>query len=603
MATAQVPHVTCDPGNCFLDSSLASAPGSCGCGMGSVGSLVEKQDLTPVELRAVLGGSRGFRQPDGLLRKGPSQRELFSYLHGARKEPRAERKHQAPGASRDYESDRENQSPDRYSREHHRGADFSKSSLPERGRFDKCRIRPSAFKAVAGKGLVSMQGLASSKGQKLSKSNGSLHTLLSQSSTSTGPSSQHGPLHTHLLHTISLDEASNSNHNSIQSFPIYPPHFKPAQGQFSASMGHINHIGGSLDRASWGPRDPLAVEKAPLSCKSMATLSRLQSSGEPPPPYEFTYSLEDVVKQLEDRLHEKSGELWQLKRSLSETEDPFTQVFEDKRHLWVDALDELKQTYVAKLQQVTQQAQRSQRALQLQLYKAQQEKKRLQEELSLHQGQCEELRQWQQQCERVSPKLEETRWEVCQKAAEISLLKQQLRDSQEEMAQKLSEIFSLKTQLREARAEVQAKDSQLAQLGDSFQAPPEPSSSLPLGDAPMPVCQDFSGCETDDSKCWGLHSESGEPPERQVEWLWAELLRERRQAQLQAVNFELERKTWQEEKEKVLRYQREIQASYMEMYQRSQALERELRYLRAEPRDADPDTDSPWIERVESSKI
>lgn len=88
------------------------------------------------------------------------------------------------------------------------------------------------------------------------------------------------------------------------------------------------------------------------------------------------------------------------------------QVFEDKQHLWVDALDELKQMYVAKLQQVTQQAQRSQRALQLQLYKAQQEKKRLQEELSLHQGQCEELRQWQQQCERVSPKLEETRWEV-----------------------------------------------------------------------------------------------------------------------------------------------------------------------------------------------
>lgn len=575
--------MTCGPGNCLLDPSLAS--GCYGCGMGSVGSLVEKQDLSPVELRAALGASRGFRQPDGLLRKGPSQRELFSYLPGARREPRAERKHPVLG---DYESDRENWSPDRYSRGCHRGADFSKSSLPERGRFDKCRIRPSAFKAVAGKGLVSMQGLASSKGQKLSKSNGSLHTLLSQSSTCTGASSQHGPLRTHLLHTISLEEASNSSHNSVQSFPSYPPCFRPAPGQLSASMGHINHIGGSLDRGSRGPKDPLAVEKAPLSCKSMATLSRLQSSGESPPPSDFT-SLEDVLKHLEDRLQEKSGELWQLKRSLSETDDPFAQVFEDRQRLWLDALDELKQMYVAKVQQVTQQAQRSQRALQLQLYKAQQEKKRLQEELSLHQGQCEELRR-RQQCDPVSPKLEETRWEVCQKAAEISLLKQQLRESQEEMAQKLSEIFSLKTQLREAQAEVQAKDSQLAQLGDS-----------PLGDAPMPGCQDFSGCETDDSKCWGLHGESAEPPERQVAWLWAELLRARRQGQLQAVNFELERKTWQEEKEKVLRYQREIQAGYMEMYHRSQALERELRQLRAEPREAD--TDSPWIESGEASKI
>lgn len=164
---------------------------------------------------------------------------------------------------------------------------------------------------------MSMQGLSAAKGQKLSKSNGSLHTLLTQSST--GNSSQRGPLRNHLLHTISLDESSNA----IQNFPTYNPRFKPAPSQFSASVGHINHIGGSLDRSSRGPRDPLTLEKAPLSCKS---LSRLQSSGEPPPPYEPTYSLEDVVKQLEDRLSEKGMELRQLKRNLSENDDPFAQV-------------------------------------------------------------------------------------------------------------------------------------------------------------------------------------------------------------------------------------------------------------------------------------
>ena len=96
-----------------------------------------------------------------------------------------------------------------------------------------------------------------------------------------------------------------------------------------------------MDRVSRSPRDPLAPEKVPLSCKSMATLSRLQSPGEPPPPYEFTYSLEDAVKQLEDRLQETGGELRQLKRSLSETEDPFTQVscgaggaLQGCRYLW-----------------------------------------------------------------------------------------------------------------------------------------------------------------------------------------------------------------------------------------------------------------------------
>ncbi|XP_060096118.1 NEDD4-binding protein 3 [Heteronotia binoei] len=589
MATAQAFHVTCDPSSCLSEPySLDSEPDN-DYNMGSVGSLVEKQDFSA----ATLGSLRGMRQPDGLLRKGVSQREVFGYLHGGKRDTRAEKKHQSSGGGfkRDYESDRENQSPERYFRDNQRGADFSKSSLPERGRFDKCRIRPSAFKVMSGKSLLSMQGLSSSKGQKLSKSNGSLHTLLTQSST--GNSSQRGPLRSHLLHTISLDEGTNS----IQSFPTYNPRFKPIPSQFSASVGHINHIGGSLDRASRGSRDPLAVEKAPSSCKS---LSRLQSSGEPPPPYEPTYSLEDVVKQLEDRLSEKGMELRQLTRNLNVNDDPFAQMFEDKQRLWMEELDELKQMYVAKLQQVTQQAQRSQRALQLQLYKAQQEKKRLQEELELQQNQCEELRQRQQQAERLSPKLEETKWEVCQKTAEISLLKQQIRDTQEEMTQKLGEIFSLKSQLREARTELQVKDSQLVHLGDSFQALPEHGSPLPPRDSPMQACQDFLGCETDDSKCRGMQGESAEGPE----WLWAELLRERRQAQLQAANFEQERKTWQQEKEKVLRYQREIQASYMEMYHRNQTLERQLsefRQLQAESRGIN--SESPWIERVESSKI
>lgn len=88
------------------------------------------------------------------------------------------------------------------------------------------------------------------------------------------------------------------------------------------------------------------------------------------------------------------------------------QAFEDKQRLWLDELEDLKQMYMARLQQVMQQAQRGQRALQLQLYKAQQEKKRLQEELSLQQCQCEETKLRQSQGEHGSPKMEETKWEV-----------------------------------------------------------------------------------------------------------------------------------------------------------------------------------------------
>lgn len=93
------------------------------------------------------------------------------------------------------------------------------------------------------------------------------------------------------------------------------------------------------------------------------------------------------------------------------------------------------------------------------------------------------------------------------------------------------------------------------------------------------------------------------------ERLRAELLLERRQSEAQASAFDTERSTWQLEKEKVLRYQRELQASYLEMFHKNESLERELQKLRggragavvggapAEP------SGLPWIERIESSEI
>lgn len=90
--------------------------------------------------------------------------------------------------------------------------------------------------------------------------------------------------------------------------------------------------------------------------------------------------------------------------------------------------------------------------------------------------------------------------------------------------------------------------------------------------------------------------------------------------------FEEERHTWQTEKDKVIRYQKELQASYLEMYHRNEALERELQQLRAgggrsrsgtlerevpqmrsestgETEEERPSSGLPWIERIESSEI
>ncbi|XP_060767177.1 NEDD4-binding protein 3-A isoform X2 [Neoarius graeffei] len=369
------------------------------------------------------------------------------------------------------------------------------------------------------------------------------------------------------------ETTSDSGHNSMSSLPPYRPPFRPHLGQISASMGHIEHIG-SLEQTSAGS-----------SALSMA-----------PDSYELSHSLEDVVKDLEERLQEKEHELWQMRRNLDESEDAIAQVFEGKQRLWEKEVSELKQLYTTKLRQVSQQSQRSQRALQLQLYKAQHERSRVQDELNMLHRKYQSLQKQggSGRSHDFQPQLEETQWEVCQKAGEIALLKQQLKHSQAEVTQKLSEIFLLKTQLRETRHELCTKDSQLDMLQVALQAARRKHS---LGKS----LQNLSSHQTP--------GEDGGTSSATEDRLRAELLLERRQSEAQASAFEAERSTWQLEKQKVLRYQRELQASYLEMFHKNESLERELQQLRgggagavvggapAEP------SGLPWIERIESSEI
>lgn len=73
-------------------------------------------------------------------------------------------------------------------------------------------------------------------------------------------------------------------------------------------------------------------------------------------------------------------------------------------------MEDLKRLYATKLRQISQHAQRSQRSLQLQLFKAQQEKTRLQEELD--DLKKDKSREGATLSKPTSPTLEETQWEV-----------------------------------------------------------------------------------------------------------------------------------------------------------------------------------------------
>uniref|UniRef100_A0A3B1IQF0 NEDD4 binding protein 3 n=1 Tax=Astyanax mexicanus TaxID=7994 RepID=A0A3B1IQF0_ASTMX len=598
MATVQALPLSRDPSKSISSLYPASSLASSDCIMGSVGSLIESPDVSPTKSnRAVPQVPE--RPSNGLLKKGFNQRELLNYLNITKKESKAG-KHIISGTSsikREHSSEEESV----YAKVYHkdgREVDVGKNSLPIGGKFDKPRLRPSAFKPVTPKNFSSVQNLYPSKPEDLGSSSKTATKSLSMSSSSSSPSrgatsANKGVLATpRALSQEGEETASDSGHNSMSSLPPYRPPYRPHLSHISASMGHIDHIG-SLDRASLGS----GGGGGPAG-RSMATLGRLQcysTGSEAPPPYELSHSLEEVVRELEERLQEKEHELRQMRRNLDESEDAIAQVFEGKQRLWEKEVTELKQLYATKLRQVSQQSQRAQRTLQLQMYKVQQERSRLQDELQALRLECQSLKKngAAASSHELHPELEETQWEVCQKTGEISLLKQQLRDSQAEVTQKLSEIFLLKTQLRESRGEVKDRDRQLDLLQLALQS------------------ERRKGGAFDD----GQPTQESQQSRATEERLRAELLLERRQSEAQASAFEAERNTWQLEKEKVIRYQRELQASYLEMYHKNESLERELMLLRGGVGGADANgggaseeeekqpSGLPWIERIESSEI
>ncbi|XP_036274320.1 leucine zipper putative tumor suppressor 3 isoform X1 [Pipistrellus kuhlii] len=514
--------------------------------------------------------------------------------------------------------------------------------LATSGKLDQCSeplVRPSAFKPVVPKNFHSMQNLCppqTSGTPEGRQGPGGLKGGLDKSRTMTPSGGGGGSL-------------SDSGRNSLTSLPTYSSNYSQHVAPLSASTSHINRIGtasygggsGSGTGSSGGGsgyQDLATSDSGRASSKSGSSSSMGRSghlgAGEgggggglpfsacsPPSP-------SALIQDLEERLWEKEQEVAALRRSLEQSEVAVAQVLEERQKAWERELAELRQGCSGKLQQVARRAQRAQQGLQLQVLRLQQDKKQLQEEAARLMRQREELED-----------------KVCQKAGEISLLKQQLKDSQADVSQKLSEIVGLRSQLREGRASLREKEEQLLSLRDSFSSK---QASLELAEGELPAVkpaltpadpaaaaaepQDaLASCESDEAKMRrqagvaaaassvsldgevDAGGESGTRAlRREVGRLQAELAAERRARERQGASFAEERRVWLEEKEKVIEYQKQLQLSYVDMYQRNQQLERRLRERGAAGGASTPtpqhgEEKKAWtpsrLERIESTEI
>ncbi|XP_072570277.1 leucine zipper putative tumor suppressor 3-like isoform X2 [Paramormyrops kingsleyae] len=348
---------------------------------------------------------------------------------------------------------------------------------------------------------------------------------------------------------------------------------------------------------------------------------------------------DDIIQDLEDRLWEREQEVLHMRRNLDQSEVAIAQVFEEKQRVWEREMDELRQNYAGRLQQVSRKALRSQHALQAQVARLQQDKRRLQDEITALLTHREELERrcldYRKQQADILPRLEETKWEVCQKVGEISLLKQQLRESQGEVTQRAGETVALRAQLKELSAQLKEREEtalslkgsysskslqlehcegelqrtlrEVSQLRDklgTFEAEVEslkralgkvnrgvgrawgglPLTPSPTEAAPPPPSSGgdtLLSLQSDEAKAQRQLEEAGDL-QRELERLQGALRLERQQREQQALSFAQERHSWLDEKQRVLQYQAQLQLSYVELLQRNQVLERQVSQLGTE---------------------
>ncbi|XP_045424556.1 leucine zipper putative tumor suppressor 2 isoform X2 [Lemur catta] len=592
--------------------------------MGSVSSLISGRPCPGGPAPPRHQGPPGptfFRQQDGLLRGGYEAQEplcpavpprkavpgtTFTYIN---EDFRTE---SPPSPSSDVEDAREQ----RAHNAHLRGP--PPKLIPVSGKLEKnmekILIRPTAFKPVLPKprGAPSLPSFLGPRATGLSGSQGSLTQLFggpaSSSSSSSSSSAADKPLAlSGWASGCPSGTLSDSGRNSLSSLPTYST--GGAEPAANSPGGHLPSHGpgrgaqpGPACRAPTGPSHSDSGRSS--SSKSTGSLGGRVAGGllgsgpraspdssscgersppPPPPPPPSDEALLHCV--LEGKLRDREAELQQLRDNLDESEASICQAYEERQRHWQREREALREDCAAQAQR----AQRAQQLLQLQVFQLQQEKRQLQDDFAQLLQEREQLERRCATLEReqreLGPRLEETKWEVCQKSGEISLLKQQLKESQAELVQKGSELVALRVALREARAtlrELQRHRQEAERLREKAGQLDAEAAGLREPPVPPATADPFLLAESDEAKVQRAAAGVGGSLRAQVERLRVELQQERQRGEEQRDSFEGERLAWQAEKEQVIRYQKQLQHNYIQMYRRNRQLEQELQQLSLE---------------------
>nr|CAB3262206.1 uncharacterized protein LOC100178688 [Phallusia mammillata] len=283
-----------------------------------------------------------------------------------------------------------------------------------------------------------------------------------------------------------------------------------------------------------------------------------------------------MLRDLECRVKAKESELEMLRRSFEDNEKALHMVYDDRQHMSRDEeIFEIKQKYSNDLRSQTAKVLKQQQKLERNFQLAKDENKQLlltnvelEDRIKTMSDVIEKQSRQQDVAAELRARIDENESQIQHKNGEVAHLKRQLKEKQIELTQRTGEAVALRTRNRELCALLKRRDVEAAQLSAKLQESDHVVSELerrlddplaPSGDDRNYLAPLKRDIDTDDLL-------------RRVEEM------ERRSA-AQAEQFEKERQQWAQEKSRVIRYQKQLQLNYVQMYKRSQALEDEIDLL------------------------
>ena len=341
------------------------------------------------------------------------------------------------------------------------------------------------------------------------------------------------------------------------------------------------------------------------------------------------------VGEHEAILREKDAEINTLREVMDRNERAIFQVYEERRHVWQNDTRKLQDEYERKLKVQSRKSYKTEQVLSLQVYKLQQEQKSLQEDkvkvtqeldalkqrLEEEQAEVSNLRK---QLGLVSPSskavapsaatglgerptsLEKTDFNLVQsspastgKNASSPAADEQQEDRssegspqslQREIVSKNKELIQLRSKLANFEADLSKANKELSEKAREISSCNDKVKSLQeeLHRAKNPPLLTETGCQTHAVASEVVTSENLQRPsllgkqERTIDELQEETLRLRAHIEELKAQQEEERKQWLDEKNKVVRYQKQLQLNYVQMQRKNTTLETEVQQLTLE---------------------